>query len=97
MGLSVRIGLLPYDYPEELSSWLPNTDWEESTITVSGNVNESVQITIGQNEGNSPLWFTLRNGEPQLVGRGAASERDIHAFLLKAQAAAANDVTEGEG
>ncbi|MBL8892385.1 MAG: hypothetical protein JNL67_20585 [Planctomycetaceae bacterium] len=96
-GLNVRIGLLPYDYPEELSSWLPNTDWEESAITVNDSGCESVHIAIGQREGNSPLWFTLRDGSPKLVGRGAVSDRDIHAFLLKVQAATTNDVAEGEG
>ncbi len=95
-GLNVRIGLFPYDYPAELSSWLSNTDWEESTIAVRGNDNESVEITIGPSEANSPLWFMLKNGVPKLVGRGAVSDQDIRAFLLKVQASATNNVSEND-
>ncbi len=94
---NVRVGLLPYDYPEELSPWMSDASWDEVAVTVDQNRDESVEIAIGQNKGNSPLWFELKDGEPQLVGRGAVSASDIRGFLLRAQAAATNDVAEEEG
>lgn len=96
LDLGVRIGLLAYDYPEELSSWLPNSKWEETSISVKDEANESVEITIGQSDGNSPVWFELKNGTPRLIGRGAISESDIRDVLHMLKAAATMDVTEGE-
>jgi len=86
-GIGVRIGLLPFDYPEELSTWLLDSDWEEVDLHVQQGDDASVELTISQSEGNSPLWFELHNGHPRLLGRGQLSEHKIDEHLRRLKAA----------
>jgi hypothetical protein len=83
----VRIGLLPYDYPDELSPWLSNTNWDETTIAVEESASGTVNVRIAQNNGTSPLWFELRNGFPRLISRGAMSTSEMRELLLAIETA----------
>lgn len=83
----VRIGLLPYDYPNELSPWLSNTNWDETTISVDESAGELVNVRIAQNNGVSPLWFELRDGLPRLISRGAMSTPEMRELLIAIETA----------
>ena len=86
-GIGVRIGLLPFDFPEELSSWLSDASWDEIDLIIQPSDDASVELTISQYEGNSPLWFELRDGKPRLLGRGKLTEDEIDEFLRRLKTA----------
>lgn len=68
-----NVGLRPYDYPEELVSWLPNAVLNQAQDQTQISMEEeagSRHLLIQGNAKASPIWATLRQGKVEAIAFG---------------------------
>lgn len=80
----LRIGLRPFDFPEEIRSWVPKHfdsplgDVAEILTTESDG---RIEVTIRGRESQNPFWVTIRDGEFTAVRRGRLSDAELQEFI----------------
>ena len=82
-NINVRIGLLPYDYPEEIELWLPQGN-QLPGVSISDATTDRVntEVHIAQTEHTSPVWFALVDRKPFAVRQGPLQSKELTDFLL---------------
>ncbi|QVL30337.1 hypothetical protein KIH39_15910 [Telmatocola sphagniphila] len=82
-GQHLRLGLRPFDYPDENLTWLPLTKaaMNESVDIEVVESNKLRRITISGRADKSPIWATILNGQFISISFGHLSEMDIHHLI----------------
>ncbi|MDZ4657778.1 MAG: hypothetical protein SH868_09405 [Bythopirellula sp.] len=81
-GMSVRVGLLPYDFPEEIEAWLPSqAERPGAVVSESTTAQGAVQVNISQKEQASPVWLAVQDGKPFEIRQGSLKDGEIAALL----------------
>jgi hypothetical protein len=79
---SVRVCLLPYDYPEELGAWLPSEAERPDTIVQESTTEKGVvHVSISQKEHTSPIWLVVQDGETVEFRQGPLRNDEITRLL----------------
>ncbi len=82
----IRLGLRPFDYPEENYTWIPNsiTDQPDTAIDVrSKEQNGSLQVTIKDNSNTSPVWVGISAGKFVGVNMANSPMQQLKTLFLK--------------
>lgn len=79
----VRLGLRPFDYPEEFAPWLPalrTTDFGQVECTTALQ-NDQVHVTIKSAANSSPIWVAISDGNIVAVRMGQLADEEIEALI----------------
>jgi hypothetical protein len=84
-GGLVKLGLRPFDYPNENSTWVPGlrTDQEGDQIEVLvAEQDGSREVTIQRKLDASPVWVSISEGQVVGVRNGNLADAEIEEMIL---------------
>ena len=78
----IPICLLPYDYPEEMETWLSSEVEKPGVVVGEAKTDDgAVKVGILQDERTSPIWFTVHEGEIADMRQGPLQDDEIVCLL----------------
>ncbi len=81
-GFSIPVYLLPFDYPEELSSWSAELSSSPGEVIIGVvSTQSTTEVSLSPNAGSTPVWMLVHGGRVVKTRQGRLSAVEIRSLL----------------